>query len=231
MNKRLISLKRAFKIIGLSIGAFVALILIYLCFAFCLSRMTVNSDVKSKDEVSIYILTNGVHTDIVVPVKTDQIDWSHYIKFENTSANDPTAEFLALGWGDKGFYLETPTWADLKASTAFKAAFGLSSSAMHATFYKSLKEDGQCKRIHISKAEYQKLIEYIKGSLTLSSDGNPVLIKTTASYGKNDAFYEAAGSYSVFHTCNTWTNNSLKSCGQKAGVWTPFDTGIFCHYD
>jgi uncharacterized protein (TIGR02117 family) len=223
-------LKRAFKIIGLSIGAFVALILIYLAFAFCLSRMTVNSDVKSKDEVTIYILTNGVHTDIVVPVKTEQIDWSHYIKFENTVANDQTAKLLALGWGDKGFYLETPTWDDLKASTAFKAAFGLSSSAVHATFYKSLKENSQCKSIHISKVEYQKLVGYIRESLALSDDGNPLLIKTTANYGKNDAFYEAAGSYSVFHTCNTWTNNSLKSCGQKASVWTPFDTGIFCHY-
>jgi uncharacterized protein (TIGR02117 family) len=230
MNKRMTILKRTFKIIGLSIGAFVGLILIYLGFAFSLSRMTVNPDVKSKDEVTIYILTNGVHTDIVVPVKTEQIDWSRYIKFENTAANDQTANLLALGWGDKGFYLETPTWGDLKASTAFKAAFGLSSSAVHATFYKSLKEDNQCKSIHISNVEYQKLVGYIKESLILNVDGDPVLIKTTANYGKNDAFYEAAGSYSVFRTCNTWTNNSLKSCGQKASVWTPFDTGIFCHY-
>jgi uncharacterized protein (TIGR02117 family) len=223
-------LKRAFKIIGLSICGFVALIFAYLGFAFCLSRITVNSDVKAKDDVTIYILSNGVHTDIVVPVKTEQIDWSHFIKFENTVGNDQTAELLALGWGDKGFYLETPTWADLKAGTALKAAFGLSHSAMHATFYKTLKEDSQCKSIHISKTEYQKLVGYIKQSLTLGDDGNPVLIKTHANYGKNDAFYEAAGSYSVFHTCNTWTNNSLKSCGQKASLWTPFDSGIFCHY-
>ena len=49
-------------------------------------------------------------------------------------------------------------------------------------------------------------------------------------YGKNDAFYEATGRYSLFHTCNTWTNNALKIAGQKACVWTPFDTGIFYHY-
>ena len=32
----------------------------------------------------------------------------------------------------------------------------------------------------------------------------------------NDAFYEAKGRYSLFFTCNTWTNNALKICKQKA---------------
>jgi hypothetical protein len=34
----------------------------------------------------------------------------------------------------------------------------------------------------------------------------------------------------MFHTCNTWANNGLKSCGQKAALWTPFDSGIFGQY-
>jgi uncharacterized protein (TIGR02117 family) len=223
-------MKRILKIIGLSIGSFLGLIVVYLCFAFGLSRICVNDDVKPVDEVTIYILTNGVHTDIVVPVRTDQIDWSRYIPFENTTANDHSAELLALGWGDRGFYLETPTWADLKASTACKAAFGLSRSAVHATYYKNLKEDSSCKSIKISKTEYDGLIGYIKNSLKMNEGTDPVLIKTNANYGTHDAFYEAAGSYSLFQTCNTWTNNSLKSCGQKASWWTPFDTGIFYHY-
>jgi hypothetical protein len=49
-------------------------------------------------------------------------------------------------------------------------------------------------------------------------------------YGDNDAFYEAIGSYNLFKTCNTWTNNALKSCGQKACFWTPFESGIFYQY-
>ena len=53
---------------------------------------------------------------------------------ENTKSKDSTAEYLAFGWGDKGFYLDTPEWSDLKASTAFKAAFALGNSAMHTTF-------------------------------------------------------------------------------------------------
>jgi uncharacterized protein (TIGR02117 family) len=214
----------------LTLLGLVVAILFYLGAAFCLSRTSVNDDVQSEEQVTIYILTNGVHTDIVVPVKTSQIDWSGYIKPENTKANDHSAEFLALGWGDKGFYLETPTWADLKASTAFKASFGLSSSAMHTTFYKRLKEGDDCKSIQISYKDYEGLIAFIKQSMKLDQNGMPILIDTNANYGKNDAFYEAKGSYSLFKTCNTWTNNSLKSCGQRAALWTAFDTGIFYHY-
>jgi hypothetical protein len=38
------------------------------------------------------------------------------------------------------------------------------------------------------------------------------------------------GSYNLFHTCNTWTNDALKAGGQKACWWTPFDAGIFRQY-
>lgn len=71
-----------------------------------------------------------------MPVRTEYKDWSKAILYKNTRAGNTTLPYLAIGWGDKGFYLNTPTWADLKFSTAFKAAFGLSKPAMHATFYR-----------------------------------------------------------------------------------------------
>lgn len=52
-------------------------------------------------------------------------------------------------------------------------------------------------------------------------------INTNAVYGKTDAFYEAKGKYSLFKTCNTWTNNALKASEQRACVWTIFQSGIF----
>ena len=225
------TLKRVLKITGLTIASFIGLILIYILAAFSLSRIGVNEQANSKSEVTIYILSNGVHTDIVVPVKTEQIDWSEHVKFENTINSDSSLELLAFGWGDKGFYLETPTWADLKFSIAFKAAFALGKSAIHATFHRELKENESCISINISNAEYQQLINYIKRSFLIDENGNTINIKTTASYGKNDAFYEAVGSYSLLHSCNTWTNNALKACGQKASFWTIHDKGIFYHYE
>lgn len=218
------------KIIGLSLLAVVCFVLLYILIAFGLSRITVSGENVTTSDVSIYILTNGVHTDLVMPVKNELQDWSKEVKFENTVSKDTSMQFIALGWGDKGFYLETPTWADLKASTAFNAAFSLSTSAIHATFYKKMNEGPDCVKIDISKAQYTRLVHYIQNSFDLDPNGHYMNIKTNANYGVNDAFYEAKGSYNLFRTCNTWTNNGLKSCEQKAALWTPFDTGIFYHY-
>ncbi|MFA9187821.1 TIGR02117 family protein [Flavobacterium sp. FBOR7N2.3] len=207
------------------------LVLLYVIIAYLLSLITIEKEANTKPEVEIYILTNGVHTDIVMPTKSDQIDWSKQVQFKNTQAADSTYNYIAMGWGDKGFYLETPEWSDLKASVAFKAASGLSTSAMHATYYKQMKLGKDCKSILISKEQYQRLITYITDSFQKDTSGNFIPIITYANYGKTDAFYEANGSYSIFYTCNTWANSALKACGQKCCLWTATDSGFFSKYN
>ncbi|MFB6454766.1 TIGR02117 family protein [Chitinophaga sp. Hz27] len=223
-------MKKVLKIIAYILLSFLLLIGLYLSSAFVLSRMSTPKEEVADADITIYILTNGVHTDLVVPVRTAQIDWSTRIPFSNTIANDSSAQLLAFGWGDKGFYLNTPTWADLKTSTAFKAAFSLSTSAIHTTYYRRLYEGDDCRKIMISKSQYTRLINYINASFKTGTNGLPIKIDTHANYGNDDAFYEANGSYNIFHTCNTWANSGLKSCGQKACRWTIFDTGIFYQY-
>ncbi|MDR6967773.1 uncharacterized protein (TIGR02117 family) [Flavobacterium arsenatis] len=223
-------MKKAFKILGKTLLGIVGFVIVYILFAFVLSRITVNSEDEDKNEdVTIYIKTNGVHTDIVVPIKTEFKDWSEKVQFSHIKSQDSTTQYIGFGWGDKGFYLNTPEWADLKFSTAFNAAFYLGTSAMHATFYKQIRESESCVKINISKAEYEKLIDYIEHSFQHDANGNPILINATT-YGQNDSFYEANRKYHLFYTCNTWANNALKASNQKAALWTPSDTGIFCHY-
>ena len=209
---------------------FTLLLVVYLLTVTLLSFVAVNDDLsENQKDIPIYILTNGVHTDIVLPIKNEHYDWSTQLKFEHTKSKDTTYQFVALGWGDKGFYLETPTWADLKVSTAVKAATGLSTSAMHVTFYKHLKENQFCKKIQISLENYKKLISFINESFQTKS-GEFQKIETDAIYGKHDVFYEATGSYSLFYTCNSWANQALKTANQKAALWTISDSGIFRHY-
>jgi uncharacterized protein (TIGR02117 family) len=219
-------LKIALKIIfGL-----IAFILLYLFSTYCLSRITIDKETNTNEEITIYIRTNGVHTDLVVPIKSELYDWSNEVKFTNTISEDTCYSYLAMGWGDKGFYLETPQWKDLKISVAFKAAFALGNTAIHATYYKQMIVNESCRKIMISKEQYQRLINYITNSFQKDKDGHFMNIATNAVYGESDAFYEAVGSYSMLHTCNTWANTGLKQCGQKSCLWTAFDTGIFLKY-
>lgn len=223
-------LKKSFKLLGWTLLGIFSFLVLYVVSVYLISKITVNSNadlIKEQKTIPIYILSNGVHTDIVVPIKNEIKDWRNEIQFSQTKSKDSVMNFIAFGWGDKGFYLDTPEWSDLKASTALKAAFGISSSAMHTTFFKALKEGDDCKRILISKENYQKLVKYISDSF--NDPIHPEWIQGH-SYGRKDAFYEAKGSYSLFYTCNTWANNALKAANQKASLWTVYDKGIFCHY-
>lgn len=222
--------KKALRFFGKFILALVTFAMLYLLIGYCLSRITIAEEPGTPDEMAIYITTNGVHTDIVLPVKTSEIDWSRQLRYTHTKAANTDYEYIAMGWGDKGFYLETPTWGDLKFSVAFKAATGLSTTAMHTTYYKTIQESETCSKIMISKAQYTRLVRHIKNSFQRDAKGDFIPVSTTANYGDTDAFYEANGSYSMITTCNTWANTSLKAAGQKACLWTAFDSGIFAKY-
>lgn len=182
-----------------------------------------------KDAVEIYLLSNGVHTDVVLPIRNEIKDWSNFVSPSHTRSGSPDTRFVAFGWGDKGFYLQTKTWADLKLSTALKALFFLSSTAMHVSYYYQPKESERCKKLCISKAQYRLLVGFVDNSFRKNAAHESIRIGT-ASYFMNDAFYEAKGTYSLFYTCNTWTNQAIKHAGMKACVWTPFDKGIFYQY-
>lgn len=215
------------KILGIILG----IVVIYVVLGLLIPYIPVSAkDDGQKKEIPIYIYTNGVHTDIVMPVKNDLQDWSLKIPFADTKSKKTDYSYIGIGWGDKGFYLDTPTWADLKFSTAVKAAFWLSDSAMHCTYYRTMKEGEDCKMIMISRGQYENLVKYVEDKFDRDQNGSFMLIPTNAVYGDNDAFYDAKGTYSFMYTCNTWSNNALKAAGQKAALWTPSDFGIFQHY-
>lgn len=216
---------------GKTILVIVSVIAFYVLCALIIPLIPISKkNVQEKPKVAIYIFTNGVHTDIVVPIKTPQMDWSKKILFGNTRSKSTNYQYVGIGWGDKGFYLNTPTWSQLKLSTALEAAFWLGDSAMHCTFYRMMKEGKDSKKIMLTENQYRNLITFIDQKFDKNSAGNYILIPTNAIYGNDDTFYEATGSYSFLYTCNTWTNQALKAAEQKAALWTVTDFGIFQHY-
>ncbi len=222
-------IKKALHFLRIFLLVFIILIVMYFLAAFIFSRIEIKAEPGKFNDVSIFLINNGVHTDIMVPVRNSQINWSKEVKFVNTLKKDSMMNYLAFGWGEKEFYMQTPTWADLKFSVAFKSVFWFNSCAIHTTFYKDTSETEQCIKINLSREQYNRLIKYIWNSFSKDQNGHTRLI-SKISYGNNDAFYEATGLYSMLRTCNTWTNTGLKTCGQKACFWTPFSGGVIYHY-
>lgn len=208
---------------------FVLFVSSWLLAALALPLFTVNSKPVPGNDVAIYIQTNGDHIDIIVPVKNCVKDWQTEIRYQNTNANDNSCKYLALGFGDKDFFINVNKWSRLTLCIAFRAISGQGIGALRTTFYSYITKSHGCREIRLSYAQYTQLVTFIDHSFAKDAKGHVVPIQN-ALYDTEASFYQASEKYSLFYTCNTWSNNALKACGQKACLWTAFDVGIFYHY-
>lgn len=84
-----------FRMPGFILLSLVAALLLYAAAAWLLPYIAVNSDARNQgpDEVSIYIHTNGVHTDIVTPVYNETMDWRSWARFTDTDSKDTAMRY------------------------------------------------------------------------------------------------------------------------------------------
>ena len=176
--------------------------------------------------VQAWVLSNGIHTDLVFPVRGHGMDWSVLFPPAHAKAVPTDAQYVAIGWGDREIYLHTPVWADLTVGRALRAALGRNGALLHVSHLREAEVmQGAAYRLPLSQAQYERLAAYIRASLP-QGRATPV---PGAHYARNDAFYEALGSASVFRTCNNWTGEGLRAAGVAVGRWTPFDFTVTAH--
>ena len=207
---------------------FLVLIATYAFIGTFLSLIPVNRHPSSGGDVVIYLERSDVHTDIVVPTRTERIDWSRVVPPEHTK-DARCREYLAFGWGSQDFYLNVPTWGDLTLGIALKAISGTGGTALHTEYEREPTEGANCRRLALTADQYNALVEFILASGKRNESGGFIRIDH-AGYYQSDAFYEGTGRYSPFFTCNTWANSALKACGQKACLWTALQHPIFWKY-
>lgn len=221
---------RWLKFIGKGIAGFVELFICFLVFYYTFSiygGVIPVGELKSEGDICIYVQSNGIHTDICLPTVTEEVNWLDFIPSE--SFKSESFEYTTIGWGDKGFFLNTPTWAELKVSTAINAAFLPSPTAMHVWYDEEPEIDETRKKVWISKLAYKHLVFFVKKSFRLKN-GDVDLIPNRG-YTDRDNFYEAYNSYHLFKTCNSWTNDALKSANVRTGILALFPDGILSHLE
>ena len=87
----------------------VGILLLYFILAFLLSIIPKNPEpVTCAEKETVYLISNGIHLDIILKRNQLKEDFWKQLKIPES------AKYVAFGWGDKGFYLNTATWEDLK---------------------------------------------------------------------------------------------------------------------
>ena len=197
--------------------------------ALAIGLIPVNRDFQpTPDGVEIFVFSDGLHADLILPTTNDVTDWRKHFRPDHfKSSYATTGSHVQIGWGEKNFYLHTPTWDDLKASTAAQALLIPSPTVMHVGFTGPPLPEWQPRRLVISREQYRQLVDYIQQTF-VTQDGAYVPIEGY-SFTPYDAFYEAQGSYHLCQTCNNWSGNALKQAGVKTGCWTPFAYMVLFH--
>jgi len=216
--------RRVLKLISLCLEGFVAFLFFYLTIALLGGSMTTGT-LKKDGDIVIFVTSNGIHTDVCIPSITEQCNWPEFISAQPYKTGETS--YIKIGWGDKGFFLDTPEWSDLTVYTALNAAFLPSPTAMHVAYVNQPETSEVCRKVMIDKKEYLLLIDFIKSSF--EKKRNMIQLIAGKGYSNNDNFYEANNSYHLFRTCNSWTNDALKIAGVKTGIYALFPHGILSH--
>jgi uncharacterized protein (TIGR02117 family) len=171
-----------------------------------------------------HVCATLTHTDIVLPARDGLIDWTAVFPDGVPVGFVPNLH-VAFGWGDLTFYRETPSWADLRFSTAMAALFGGGPSALHVAYVLDPAGVPGCVRLALDRAGREALIETIRGTAALGPDGRGVLAAPPGT-GTYEAFYAASGTYRPWRTCNVWTAEALRAAGAPTALWAPFSFGV-----
>ena len=195
----------------------------YILISLLLTWVSVHEKINDENaNQTIYISTNGVHLNIVMPKKTLGTELLKGIEHQENDS------YLAFGWGDKDFYLETRNWEDLSIKRSLQALFLKTPSLMHITRYQQRRSDWVA--VHVDRPALKELNTYLLASFKKDSDQQFIKLDDKG-YTEFDDFYAANGSYSCLKTCNSWVNTAFKRSGLKACLWTPYEFGLLNKYE
>ena len=218
---------KAGRLVGRALSAALALPALYLTAALIGSIVPVNHGWQEPAQgTTVYIADNGIHADIVMPVKADGLDWAPLVPKSDFAAADQNAQWLAFGSGEERVYLNTPTWWDITPRTIWSALTG-GKRVMHVEYVPS--PSYAAREIRLRPEEYRRLWAGIRADFQLDARGRPQHLEHPG-YGCCDAFYRATGKASAVRTCNSWVADRLRLAGVKTSVWPPFIPGLVWRY-
>lgn len=174
---------------------------------------------QASSEPVIYVCTTLAHADILMPRRDPLIDWGALFPAVTPSGLRDDA-YLAFGWGDLRFFRETPTWADVKFSTALGALLGLHETAVRVIAVMPPTSDPDCRPLVVDRPGRQVLIGHILTTLVSDEPRQEPVAQTGL-----EAYYLAKGRYSPLHTCNQWVADGLAAAGLPHARFAPFS---FC---
>jgi uncharacterized protein (TIGR02117 family) len=187
---------------------------LYLAVAFGLAFATPRAALPAEEGIAIYACDNGVHTDLVLPVQAGAVDWRAALPV-TVPMWASEQDYVSFGWGSRDFYINTPTWADVRVGTALKAVLW-DETVVHIEHRGRPGPPEACGTWVVGPEAYQHIAAYVAASFQKPA------VPVARGYGPRDTFYAATGRYTIIDTCNQWTGQALRAGEAPVAPWTPF---------
>ena len=181
-------------------------------------------------EIEIYVAKTGIHADVIVPVRHPIWNWQQYLSLAEIGRDaKENYNYLSFGWGDRDFYMQTPTLADANPTLAARALFMPTPATMQVRGYREIPQNVEVKCAEISRADYLKLQQFIRASFEVGESGEPM--RLGKGYDKSSGFYAATGDYSILRHCNTWLADGLRLADVNTPLWAWSPSAILFHFE
>jgi uncharacterized protein (TIGR02117 family) len=215
---------------GKALAILAGLPILYLLAALLGSLIPANPGWQQPERgIRIFVETNDVHTWIVVPKVTADMDWRPIAPAAHVRDPAGAGDHVAIGYGNREFYLNTPAWSDLTVERALGAAFGSGPGLVHVYHERDPRPGRHHRPIILTREQYRRLTAFLLASFDRDANGRTIPL-IGRGYGPLDVFYEARGGYNLFYTCNEWAGAALRNAGVRVGIWTPFSQSITARF-
>jgi uncharacterized protein (TIGR02117 family) len=160
-----------------------------------------------------------MHTNFFVPVHNDAFDWGQHLNLATLGKSKPADyRYLQFGWGDRTFYVETPSWDKISISSALRSLLRPNPAALFVKGHTAVPHypNETLKCISLDQAQYLKLMHFLEASFQTNSQGQELISR---GHDGDSSFYIATGRYSALKTCNSWTAEGLRSADVNTPLW------------
>ena len=168
-------------------GAVLALLLFARC-GWIGSSIPRNAGWREPDSgIEIMVGTNGVHTELVLPLVGPEKDWRGDFPAADLAQAQRAYTHVAVSWGEREVFLNTPTWWDLSPMTVLRIAGVGGEGLLLVAHYVRPAPSDDFRPLTLTPEQYRRLVAAIERSLPRGER-----VRYDA-YGPRDVFYEAPG--------------------------------------
>ncbi|MDJ0569163.1 MAG: DUF2459 domain-containing protein [Pleurocapsa sp. MO_192.B19] len=184
-----------------------------------------HDETQASCQYRVCIVNFGYHSNILIPVKNVIFDWSNYLAFNNVDENALSDySYLGFGWGERTWYINPPTRLDRFIFKGLKAFFSPNRAVLRVQRYGSFPQHQEIECVGMSRANYLKLMKFIKQSFQKDEGGKIVRVLEKPQW--HTTFYEAQGTYSLLNNSNHWTATGLRIADINTPLWAGHSAAI-----